>query len=81
MLSRHAAGLWYTILMKKGERIEFKIEDGDPAIPLRVIAEEADGWIRVTTELEYEAARLRGAEPEPLLRIRADQAHPSREQA
>jgi hypothetical protein len=65
--------------MEKGERIEFRIDEGDPAIPLRVISEEADGWIRVTTELEYEAARLRGADPEPLLRIRADQAHPFRQ--
>ena len=64
--------------MEKGERVEFQIDEGDPAIPLRVIAEEADGWIRVTTELEYEAARLRGAEPEPLLRIRADQVRARR---
>jgi hypothetical protein len=64
--------------MIKGERVELQLDKNDPAIPLRVIVQEAGGWLGVTTELEYEAACLRGAEPEPLLRVREDQVRPRR---
>lgn len=55
--------------MRKGERIELRFDEDAAPIPVRFITEDADGWVGVTTELEYETARLRGVEPEPLLRV------------
>ena len=59
-----------------GERVELVLEPGR-RIPLRVVQEEADGWVTLTTELEYEHARLKGKDPEPLLRARSDQIEPA----
>ena len=59
--------------MRKGERIEVRFDEDSAAIPVRFVAEDADGWVAVTTELEYESACLRGLEPEPLLRVPASQ--------
>ena len=60
-------------IMKKGERIELRFDEDSEPIPVRFIVEDADGWVGVTTELEYETARLRGLEPEPLLKVPASQ--------
>ena len=59
--------------MQKGERIELRFDEDSAPIPVRFVVEDADGWVGVTTELEYESARLRGAEPEPLLRVQLNQ--------
>ena len=63
--------------MRKGERIELRFDEDADAIPVRFVVEDADGWVGVTTELEYESARLRGVEPEPLLRVPLSQIVPA----
>ncbi len=59
--------------MQKGERIELQFDEESKPIPVRFVVEDADGWVGVTTELEYESACLRGAEPEALLRVPVSQ--------
>ena len=46
--------------MEKGERIELRFEEDAAPIPVRFVVEDTDGWVGVTTELEYESACLRG---------------------
>lgn len=55
--------------MEPGERVEFRIDESAEPIALRVVKDEANGWVAVTTELEYEYARMHGCEPEPLVRV------------
>ncbi|HEV3153439.1 MAG TPA: hypothetical protein VGZ02_06535 [Candidatus Baltobacteraceae bacterium] len=55
--------------MEKGERIELRFEEDAAPIPVRFVVEDTDGWVGVTTELEYESACLRGVDPEPLLKV------------
>lgn len=62
-------------LMKPGERVELTLEQGDAPIALRVVKDEADGWVSVTTEMEYEVARMQGRDPEALVRVRTEQLH------
>ncbi|MBV9271793.1 MAG: hypothetical protein JO165_11910 [Candidatus Eremiobacteraeota bacterium] len=63
--------------MKPGERVELTLEKGDTPIALRVVKDEADGWVAVTTEMEYEYARMQGRDPEPLVRVRSEQLQAS----
>ena len=62
--------------MQKGERIQLRFDEDSQPIPVRFVVEDADGWVGVTTELEYESACLRGAEPEPLIRVPLNQIVP-----
>lgn len=63
--------------MQKGERIELRFDEDAATIPVRFVVEDADGWVGVTTELEYESACLRGVDPEPLLRVPLSQIVPA----
>lgn len=58
--------------MQKGDRVSFIVDEGDRPIPARVVTEETDGWVALTTELEYETATLMGQEPEPLILVRKE---------
>lgn len=59
--------------MEPGKRVELRLEEEAEPIALRVVKDEANGWVAVTTELEYEYARMHDQEPEPLVRVEAHQ--------
>ncbi len=59
--------------LQKGDRAEIVLDDTHDPISVRVVAEETDGWISVTTELEYDYATMNGDEPEALIRVYRNQ--------
>ena len=58
--------------MQKGDHVSFVVDEGDRPIPARVVTEDADGWVALTTELEYQTATLKGQDPEPLILVRKE---------
>lgn len=58
--------------MQKGDHVSFVVDEGDRPIPARVVKEDTDGWVALTTELEYQTATLMGQDPEPLILVRKE---------
>ncbi len=62
--------------MKKGERVELVVPGREEGVEVRFLREDTDGFVVVTSELEYEYATLRDRDPEPLVRVHRDEIRP-----